>query len=299
MRIIKKKIWPEYFDLIASGKKKYELRLADFEVAEGDVLRLEEWNPGTKQYTGRAQDVTITMVRKTKDQQFWSADDVQRYGFQIIQIEPVQDLPRGVEVVVGVVIRNQTGEILLTKSKKWSRPVIPGGHVEPGESILEAAKREGEEETGLRLKPIAVLRWGEQIKPKEYHRPAHWIFFHCLCEVIGGEVRLQSSELTDYSWVKPEALAKKGMYRETMEQYQFYVAHQRDAVVIPSGRYEHYKGEQYEVVGIAENRESHEQLVVYRALYGNFGLYVRPLSMFTEQVEVNGKKVPRFRFVGE
>lgn len=51
--VIKKKILHEYFQAIISGKKKYELRLNDFEINEGDTLRLEEWNPEAHEYTGR------------------------------------------------------------------------------------------------------------------------------------------------------------------------------------------------------------------------------------------------------
>lgn len=87
-RIIHKKTWPEYFDLVASGKKKYELRLADFEIAVGDTLILEEWDPKTGQYTGRKLEVVATLVKKTKDQKFWSAEEVEKHGFQVIQIEP-------------------------------------------------------------------------------------------------------------------------------------------------------------------------------------------------------------------
>ena len=53
MAIIKKKIWPEYFEAVVSGKKKYELCLNDFEINEGDTLMFEEWSPETKEYTGR------------------------------------------------------------------------------------------------------------------------------------------------------------------------------------------------------------------------------------------------------
>ena len=53
MAIIKKKIPPEYFDIVNSGKKNFELRVAEFEVKEGDTIILEEWDPKTKQYTGR------------------------------------------------------------------------------------------------------------------------------------------------------------------------------------------------------------------------------------------------------
>lgn len=57
---------------------------------------------------------------------------------------------------------------------------------------------------------------------------------------------------------------------------------------IQVGIYQHYKGPQYRVIGVAQHSESEEQLVVYQALYGDFGLWVRPLSMFVEQVQVQG-----------
>ena len=53
MKIIKKKTWPEYFELVLAGKKRFDLRVADFDIEEGDTLVLEEWNPKTKEYTGR------------------------------------------------------------------------------------------------------------------------------------------------------------------------------------------------------------------------------------------------------
>jgi hypothetical protein len=67
---------------------------------------------------------------------------------------------------------------------------------------------------------------------------------------------------------------------------------------IPSGKYRHYKGGEYEVVGIATHSETHEPHVVYRPLYGEGGLWVRPLSMFIEEVVVEGRRVPRFAPVG-
>lgn len=63
------------------------------------------------------------------------------------------------------------------------------------------------------------------------------------------------------------------------------------------GKYEHYKGKQYEVIGVAKHSENLEELVVYRALYGEHGLWVRPLEMFLGEVEIEGKKVPRFRLI--
>ena len=67
---------------------------------------------------------------------------------------------------------------------------------------------------------------------------------------------------------------------------------------IPLGTYEHYKGKRYEVLSVARHSETLEELVVYRALYGDHGMWVRPLGMFTEEVEKNGQRFPRFKFIG-
>ncbi len=65
------------------------------------------------------------------------------------------------------------------------------------------------------------------------------------------------------------------------------------------GRYRHYKGGEYRVLGIARHSETLEPLVVYEALYGERGLWVRPHAMFVETIEHQGRPEPRFRFVGE
>lgn len=87
MTTIHKKVWRKYFEDIISGRKKFELRLADFEVNEGDTLVLEEWDKSKKEYTGRKAEVVATYILKTKKQIFWSAEEVEKYGFQIIQFE--------------------------------------------------------------------------------------------------------------------------------------------------------------------------------------------------------------------
>lgn len=68
--------------------------------------------------------------------------------------------------------------------------------------------------------------------------------------------------------------------------------------VIP-GLYRHYKGNQYQVLDTCFHSETHEELVLYRALYGERKLWVRPLAMFSETVVVNGKTMPRFERIGE
>jgi len=71
--------------------------------------------------------------------------------------------------------------------------------------------------------------------------------------------------------------------------------------MLKPGNYKHYKGKLYEVIGTARHSETLEELVVYKALYQPEGenLWVRPLKMFTEDVEVDGKKTPRFEFLGD
>jgi hypothetical protein len=65
------------------------------------------------------------------------------------------------------------------------------------------------------------------------------------------------------------------------------------------GRYRHYKGNEYEVIGIARHSETEEEMVVYRKRYGDYSLWVRPLVMFVENVVVDGRLVARFELVGE
>ena len=65
------------------------------------------------------------------------------------------------------------------------------------------------------------------------------------------------------------------------------------------GRYRHFKGNEYEAIGLARHSETLEQLVVYRALYGEGGLWVRPLYMFMEEIERDGKRIARFTYIGE
>ena len=67
---------------------------------------------------------------------------------------------------------------------------------------------------------------------------------------------------------------------------------------IKSGKYQHFKGNEYEVLFLATHSETMEPMVVYRALYGEGGLWVRPASMWTEHVERDGYSGPRFRWAG-
>jgi hypothetical protein len=67
--------------------------------------------------------------------------------------------------------------------------------------------------------------------------------------------------------------------------------------MVQPGRYRHYKGHEYEVLGVARHSETEEEYVVYRALYGDRGLWIRPTAMFEELIVLEGRNVPRFELL--
>jgi len=67
---------------------------------------------------------------------------------------------------------------------------------------------------------------------------------------------------------------------------------------IPLGIYRHYKGNEYDVIGFSKHSETLEDMVIYKALYGNGGIWVRPLSMWDNPIEIDGKTVKRFNYIG-
>lgn len=85
-QVITKKILPEYFDKILKGEKTYELRLADWDCQPGDTLVLNEIDTKTKKPTGRSIKRKVGYVGKTKDLDFWSKEEIDKYGYQIISL---------------------------------------------------------------------------------------------------------------------------------------------------------------------------------------------------------------------
>jgi len=85
MATIKKKIWPEYFKLVKSGRKNFELRLADFKVKTGDTLILEEYNPKTKKYTGRKITKKVKYLLKFNLNDFGQKKEIEKKGLYVIQ----------------------------------------------------------------------------------------------------------------------------------------------------------------------------------------------------------------------
>lgn len=86
MAIIKKKIHPEYFELVAAGKKRFEVRVADFEITEGDTFILEEWDPVSKAYTGRSLEKKVDYILKFDLDKFGQKKEIEEKGLLVIQI---------------------------------------------------------------------------------------------------------------------------------------------------------------------------------------------------------------------
>lgn len=87
MTIIKKKIPPDFYDLVNSNKKNFELRLNEFEVKEGDTLILEEWDPKTKEYTGRTIEREIGYVLKFKLNDFGQEELIRKKGLVVFSLK--------------------------------------------------------------------------------------------------------------------------------------------------------------------------------------------------------------------
>jgi ASC-1-like (ASCH) protein len=85
MAVIKKKIWPKYFELVKSGKKRFELRLADFKIKEGDILVLEEWDPRKKKYTGRKIKRKVKYFLRFQLDDFGQRKEIEKRGLYVIQ----------------------------------------------------------------------------------------------------------------------------------------------------------------------------------------------------------------------
>lgn len=85
---IEKKILPEYFQAILDGKKNFELRMADWECNEGDIIVLKEWNSEIGEYTGRELEKEITYVLRFKvDELFWSKEEIEEHGLMILSLK--------------------------------------------------------------------------------------------------------------------------------------------------------------------------------------------------------------------
>jgi len=126
------------------------------------------------------------------------------------------------EPTVGALIFNPEGKIFLMKSHKWrGKYVIPGGHIELGEKIEEALRREVKEETGLDVDDIEFIRFQEFIFDQAFWQKRHFIFLEFACKTNSSQVKL-NSEGQEYLWVSLKEALKlpvEPYTRKTIEEY--------------------------------------------------------------------------------
>ena len=126
------------------------------------------------------------------------------------------------EPTVGAVIINAEGKLFLMRSHKWRDGwVVPGGHIELGESMEEALRREVKEETGLEIYDIRFLLYQEFVYDQAFWERRHFIFFDYACKTDMEEVRL-NSEAQEYRWVTVEQaleLTIDAYTRRAIEKY--------------------------------------------------------------------------------
>jgi nucleoside triphosphatase len=127
------------------------------------------------------------------------------------------------EPTVGALIVNPEGKILLAKSHKWfDKYTLPGGHIEVGESMVDAVKREVKEEVGLDVEVVEMLLVQEAIFTEEFYKKKHFIFIDFYCRSKDQEVKLDQKEIQDYIWVYPGAaynLKLDSFTRKTIDRY--------------------------------------------------------------------------------
>jgi len=85
MAVVRKKIWPKWFQIMKTKKRNAELRLADFNIKKGDILILEEWDPKKKEYTGKMLRKNVKKVMKLNLLDFYTAKDLKKYGCFLIE----------------------------------------------------------------------------------------------------------------------------------------------------------------------------------------------------------------------
>ncbi len=127
------------------------------------------------------------------------------------------------EPTVGALIVNEQGKILLARSHKWfDKYTLPGGHIEVGESMVDAVKREVREEVGLDVEVVDMLLIQEAIFASEFYKKKHFIFIDFYCRSKDEQVKLDQKELQDYIWVYPGAaynLKLDSFTRKTIDRH--------------------------------------------------------------------------------
>jgi len=129
------------------------------------------------------------------------------------------------EPTVGALILNGRGEMLLVRSMKWGdRLTVAGGHVELGETLEAALKREIREEVGLEIRDLRLLMVQEAIFSRDFFRRRHFIFFDYVCRAASDRPKVDGVEIQSFLWVRPEKALKLRLEKFTRRMVRKYLS---------------------------------------------------------------------------
>lgn len=164
------------------------------------------------------------------------------------------------------------------------------------EAVERLLAREVKEEAGIEIgKELIYINSVAFVRPDEV--PVVLVKFGA--KYKGGDVKLEEGAFTEYAWVS----AAEAKQYPCMEGITEEIAATVEAFSLgksgdlQTGVYEHFKGNRYKVFGVARHSETEEKLVVYQKLYDDHSLCVRPLQMFVEEIERDGRRMARFRYI--
>ena len=170
---------------------------------------------GQKVPSLRAKEIAFFVSHNHKARQ---AEAILSSGVRMEEMER-----RYPEPTVGALIVNDENQILLARSVKWKdRFTLPGGHIELGETIEQALKREIMEEVGLKVEPVRLLLLQEAIYSEEFFKPKHFIFLDYLCKAETTEVEVDHEEIQECVWVDPRKALEMNVdtfTRQTISKY--------------------------------------------------------------------------------
>ena len=206
-------------------------------------------------------------------------------------------MKRRIEVVAALIRRETEGEqkiMIGRRNAEKSNGLLwefVGGKVEAGETLEAALIRECREELEITVAPKQIY------EETEYEYPDVFVHLSLFCaEIVGGEPCLK--EHADLRWITPPEIslfqfcpADKDFLAKILYDYA------KEQIKI--GKWKHFKGNCYEVVGIAKHSETLEPMVVYRALYGDGVFWTRPALMWLEKITRDGHTFPRFSYQEE
>lgn len=215
-----------------------------------------------------------------------------------------EEVPAGrMHLVVDALFLNSRGETLLQR-RADDKDILPGfwsvtgGSALAGETGREACDREVREEMGFAPDwRNARLLCRRQNPEKGWFREVYLF----LQDVSIDRMHLQAEEVQDAQWFLPESIRADAELWRQLNVLSFwnaefpYLMLESMRLRIPEGTYRHYKGNRYQVKGLALHSETLEPMVIYQALYGHGETWVRPASMWNEEVNVNGTHVRRFQ----